>query len=229
MERKTKIIAGNWKSYKSEGDVHDWFKQFAEKQKKDSFEKSHSVECILFVPFIYLSLAKHLIDHFRLPLSIGAQTVSSYPSGAYTGEVTAQMVAQYAKYVLIGHSERRKLLGEEERTLTEKVHLAKNAHLETLYCIQNEETPIPIGVRYVAYEPVWAIGSGTSDSPENANKVASVVKKAHPLQYVLYGGSVTVKNVEEFLKMDAIDGILLGKASLDPYIFLEIVQISLRT
>lgn len=216
-------IAGNWKSNKSEQDVLDWFKQTSFLVKESEIDFSQ-LEIVVFVPFLYLSIAKKIIGDFNLPFSIGAQSISPYPSGAYTGEITGEMITQYAKYVLIGHSERRKFFGETDDILQKKVEESLKNRLEPLYCIQNEETIIPKEVEFVAYEPIWAIGSGTADSPENADKVAEAIKRKWGVKRVLYGGSVTPQNVASFIDMPSLDGVLPGKISLDAQLFMELIQ-----
>lgn len=224
MDQKKIIIAGNWKSNKSEGEVKNWFEEFAKKLKENSSYTSEFIESILFVPSVYLLLAHYLKKKLDLPISLGAQNISPFSEGAYTGEVTAKMVSQYARFALIGHSERRKYFQETDELLGKKVQQAIENTVEPLYCIQDEKTVIPKGVHLVAYEPVWAIGSGVTDSPENANRIAEMVKKRKDIDSVLYGGSVTPENVRAFIHMPSLDGVLPGKGSLDPKMFWEIIQ-----
>lgn len=226
MDEKKIIIAGNWKSNKSEVDVKNWFGEFSKTLQENSYTSSESLEIILFVPSLYLPLVHYLKKELDLPISFGAQNISPYPEGAYTGEVTAGMVSQYAQYTLVGHSERRNFFQETDEELAKKVQQAQDTSLTPVYCIQDEKTPIPNSVRFVAYEPTWAIGKGLTDSPENANRVAEIVKKNYEVKHVLYGGSVTQENVQNFLTQPLLDGVLIGKASLDPQVFWEIIHVA---
>lgn len=134
------------------------------------------------------------------------------------------MISEFASYVIIGHSERRKEFHETETLLEQKVQEAKISHLEPIFCVQGKTTPVPEEVAIAAYEPVRAIGSGHADTPEDANEVAQFLKDRKEIPYVLYGGSVTAENVNTFTRQDAIDGVLVGGASLDPEKFAGIVQ-----
>jgi triosephosphate isomerase len=125
-------------------------------------------------------------------------------------------------YTLIGHSERRKNFLETDEILFKKVEMAKSAGLKVIYCVPDAMTKIPENVEIVAYEPITAIGSGNPDTPENASTVARAIKNQGILA-VLYGGSVTSENVHHFTKEDAIDGVLVGGASLKPVEFSSII------
>lgn len=151
---------------------------------------------------------------------LGAQDVSSFEPGAHTGEVTAQMLkAVGVTYVIIGHSERRTGLGETEAMLARKVELATKHGLQVIYCVQNEQTPIPRGITIAAYEPPAAIGSGNPDTPENANAVAGTIVAQYGVSRVLYGGSVKPDNVSGFVGQPHIGGVLVGGASLKGDVF----------
>ncbi|OGG34465.1 hypothetical protein A2363_00450 [Candidatus Gottesmanbacteria bacterium RIFOXYB1_FULL_47_11] len=208
---KQLFIAGNWKSNKTGKEAEMWLNNF----------QFPPVNCqlVLFVPFTVLPGLKMK----NVPFMLGAQNVSAYPEGAYTGEVSARQIREFADWVLIGHSERRKYFGETDEILAKKVELAKAAGLKIIYCVPDGATPIPLGVEVVAYEPVWAIGTGKSDTPENANNVISAIKATSQVAAVLYGGSVTPENVASFVKESAIDGVLPGGASLDPATFAALI------
>lgn len=222
MIKKIYII-GNWKSNKRSKDVESWFAVLAEKSKQTPEINTGNITIILCVPFPYLALAKRLLDNYQLPIHLAAQNISAYTDGAYTGEVTAGMIKEYADYILIGHSERRKYNKEDDQTLSEKVKRTRESSLEPIFCIPDAKTPIPEGVKIVAYEPVWAIGTGKADTPENAGSVAAIIRKQHPVDAVIYGGSVTAANVMGFLADSSIDGVLPGGASLDPNSFWEMI------
>lgn len=222
MSDAKKYIVGNWKSNKTSVEVEAWFKQFASLFTA-SKEKLGNLEIVVCPPYIYLPLANKLQHEFNLPIKIGAQDVSPFQNGAYTGAIFASQIAEFAKYVLVGHSERRSNFHEDDAQLFEKVKRAQEANLEVIYCIQDENTSIPQDVKIIAYEPVWAIGSGKTDTPENADRVAARVKEKHKEAVVIYGGSVNQDNVVGFINTSHIDGVLPGGSSLDPQKFWEIV------
>ena len=134
------------------------------------------------------------------------------------------MIKEYAEYVLIGHSERRKYFHEDDKLLAEKVTRAMEAGLKVVYCVPDEKTEVPQNVDLIAYEPVWAIGTGKADTPENASQVIGIIKQKYPQNQVIYGGSVTPENVVSFVSQSNIDGVLPGGASLDPVKFSQMVE-----
>jgi len=207
---KKLFIAGNWKSNKTIAEARDWLNAF--------HVEATGITVVVCVPYTSLSgMASSLFE-------LGAQNVSAFGEGAYTGEVTARQVKELARWVIIGHSERRKNFGETDEILTNKVKRAHEAGLQIIYCVPDENTLVPDGTEVVAYEPTWAIGTGKTDSPENANEVARNIKKKPAVQTVIYGGSVTPDNVKSFVSMDAIDGVLPGGASLDPQKFAQLIH-----
>jgi len=125
--------------------------------------------------------------------------------------------------VIIGHSERRKNFGETDDILAKKVQQAKSAGLKIIYCVPDGNTDVPQGVDVVAYEPVWAIGTGESDTPEHANTVVADIKATSQVHTVLYGGSVTPDNVASFVAQPDIDGALPGGASLNAGTFAALI------
>lgn len=186
------------------------------------YETTYTI--VLCAPFTLLSsLQKHIVAK-KLPLLLGAQDISPFDKGAYTGAVNGEQIAEYAQYVLIGHSERRNFFHEDDSLLTQKVIMAKKYQLTPIFCVQGSETGIPNDVEIIAFEPIGAIGSGEADSPEDANSVAQKVKMNEHIKNVLYGGSVTSKNVASFVTMDSINGVLVGGASLHSQEFSEIIQ-----
>ncbi len=157
-------------------------------------------------------------------MHLAAQDVSPFATGAYTGEISAAQIKEFAEWVIIGHSERRKYFGETDVMLEEKVKQANEAGLQIIFCVQDETTSVPQGVHVVAYEPVWAIGTGKTDSPENANAVISKIKDKTHVNICIYGGSITHENVKSFVDMPSIDGVLPGGASLDPEKFSLLIR-----
>lgn len=216
---KSLIIAGNWKSNKTTADALRWLQAY----KNHIGSVPSYITVILCVPFTLLYTVKEKIQEYSLPLVLGAQNVSPFPDGAQTGEESARMVRDLADWVIIGHSERRKNFGETDEILAKKVEQAKSAGLKIIYCVPNDSTGIPNGVDVVAYEPVWAIGTGKTDTPENANSVITNIKAKSQVPTVLYGGSVTPVNVASFITRPSIDGVLPGGASLDPETFAALI------
>jgi len=212
---KKLLIAGNWKSNKTAGEAIEWL---------GNFKLETQAQVILFIPFTLLFPLKQEILRLQIPIQLGAQDISPFPDGAYTGEVSARQIKELADWVIIGHSERRKYFRETDEVLAQKVGQAKSAGLHIVYCVPDQETAIPPGVDAVAYEPVWAIGTGKSDTPDNASQVTRMIKAKSNISVVIYGGSVTPDNVASFVSQEAIDGVLPGGASLDPEKFASLIR-----
>ena len=219
---KKVFIVANLKSYKTENEAKNWLESFKNIKKLNS--DLSQKEIIICPPFTLLELFKDFFLANQVKAFLGAQDLSPFGEGAYTGEVNAKQIKDFADYVLIGHSERRKNFNETKDLLNEKVRLALNYALKPIYIIQNKEEEIPQGVELVAYEPIEAIGSGQPDSPENADNAAQAVKFKLNEYNILYGGSVTSENVNNFTKMPNISGVLVGGASLDPEEFIKIIK-----
>lgn len=212
---KNLFIAGNWKSNKTTAESQLWVKGIAGLL-GDVHENLSNVPVVVCAPFPCLPVIKYALNAAGVPLLVGAQNVSKFDEGAYTGEVSAKMVKEVADWVIIGHSERRKYFNETDEDLALKVQKAQAAGVKVIFCVPDDKTPVPSSVDVVAYEPVWAIGTGKTDSPENANAVVSSIKSKTGAKTVLYGGSVTGENVASFVVQPSIDGVLPGGASLDP-------------
>lgn len=218
MNSKRIYIIGNWKCNKNSQEVNTWFHAIG------NIKTPH--EIVVCPTYIHLIQAKNLINSLKLTLKLGAQDVSPFPNGAYTGEVSASQLKEMVEYLIIGHSERRKNFNESDELLAQKVKQANDQSLKTIFCVPDENTAIPQGVSIVAYEPVWAIGSGKADSPENANTVIEKIKEKYPNVPVIYGGSVTPENIQSYLSEEYIDGVLPGGASLDAIKFAQMVNAS---
>lgn len=212
---KRLFIAGNWKSNKTQSEAELWLNNFNATWK--------DMTVVLCVPFTLLGTVKQEIEVKKLPILLGAQNVSPFPDGAYTGEVSARMVKELADWVIIGHSERRKNFNETDEILAKKVEQAKLAGLKIIYCVPDDATVVPLHVDVVAYEPVWAIGTGKTDTPENANSVIATIKAKSQVSTVIYGGSVTADNVASFVREPGIDGVLPGGVSLDAEKFMNLI------
>jgi triosephosphate isomerase (TIM) len=218
---KKLFIIANWKSYKTTQEANEWLQNFANANLQHKEEK----QAIVCAPFTLLPLLKSYTDEVVLPIKIGSQDVSPFEEGAYTGEVHAAQIKEFAEYAIIGHSERRNYFKEDDDLLTKKVEVALKNGLTPIFCVQDENTAIPQGVTLVAYEPIFAIGSGTPDTPENAEKVIKTIKEKNSgVTYVLYGGSVKPENIRTFTESLSIDGALVGGASLDAEKFIQLIE-----
>lgn len=216
---KHPLIIGNWKSHKTILQAREWFGEIAAE-----LGSARSADVVLCPSFQLLSLCAEEIKKNQLNWVLGAQNVSPFPEGKHTGEVNAVQLRDLVQYVLIGHSERRNEFGETDEILFEKVKRVREAGLSPIYFVQGETTPVPEGIGIVAYEPIFAIGTGNPDTPEDAEKVAHYFKTKHHVPTVLYGGSVDEKNVGLFMSCSSIDGIVPGTASLDPISFARLIQ-----
>lgn len=218
MNDNTPVVVANLKANKTWDKIAIWLDTVA--NKAENFQGT-----IIFCPsFPFLSSAFHKINANDYKIKLGAQDVSRFQEGQYTGEVAATQVADFCKYTIVGHSERRQNFGETEEILTLKVQNAAKAGITPIYCVQNENTPIPFGVEIVAFEPPFAIGSGNPDNPQD---VISVVEKlkAKGDYTIIYGGSVTSNNVKSFISKGQVDGVLVGQQSLDPQNFIKILEL----
>jgi len=216
---KDPLIIGNWKSHKNTQDVKEWFARLG--------PQAHGVsnaEVVLCPPFPLLPLCRELLDEYQLKWKLGAQDVSQFPEGKYTGDVSASLLKDFVDYVLIGHSERRSEHNESDDILFEKVKRVREVGLTPIFFVQGTQTPIPPAIDIVAYEPVFAIGTGHPDTPEDAEKVGEYFKKVKHVELFLYGGSVDDTNVNIFMSCSSIDGTVPGTASLDPIVFARLIQ-----
>ncbi len=245
--RKT-IVAGNWKMNASKESVNKLVMGVL------SGMGSVSSEVVVCAPFPYLSQVEALITHSQVRL--GAQNLNTNTSGAFTGEVSADMIKDFgAQYVVVGHSERRGLYGETNTIVAEKVKAALDSDLIPLFCVgetleQREagDTESVVAAQIntvvdlvgidaflnivVAYEPVWAIGTGVTASPEQAQAVHAFIRQllannnndVAQQTPILYGGSMNATNAKELIACADIDGGLIGGASLKPEDFLQICR-----
>ena len=246
--RKT-VIAGNWKMNMTATET----KKFAEEMKK-IMPRAKWCDTLICVPACNISVATKAFKDLRI--SVGAENVYFEEKGAYTGEVSANMLKDLGvKYVIVGHSERRQYFCETDEIVNKKVHAVLDAGMSPIICVgeslQQRETGITDewialqvkaalhGVNsdklrrcIIAYEPIWAIGTGKTATAEQAQEVCegirAVIRKiygARPARAVsiLYGGSMNAKNAEELLSMPDIDGGLIGGASLKPVDFATII------
>ena len=252
--RRVPLIAGNWKMNL------DHLQAIAFVQKlawtlKDANHDFSAVEVAVFPPFTDLRSVQTLVAADKLPLAFGGQDVSEHESGAYTGEISAAFLAALeSRYVIIGHSERRTLHAETDEQVAGKVAAALKHNIAPIICVgetaEDLEThgasAVPVAQLraalsrvdsaadfVVAYEPVWAIGSGQAATPEQAEQVAAALRAliAEVLgddvaakTRILYGGSVKSGNIAGFMREPNVDGALVGGASLDVNEFAAIVR-----
>lgn len=215
-------IIANWKSNKTIAEALDWVSQVGPQIPKDP-----ELKVVVCPMFSGLSEVKKAITVGNFPLLAGAQDLSAFGLGAYTGEEPAQILNQLISLAILGHSERRQNFGETDQTVAQKVAQAKANQIIPLVCVQSSETPVPNGCQLAAYEPVFAIGTGNPDTPENANQVAETLKGKYGQNLeVLYGGSITSENIKAFIVQPDISGVLVGKASLNPQEFVRICQLA---
>jgi len=220
---KTIYLVANWKSNKTVSEAKDWLSVIS-RQLSDITIPAH-VTIILCAPFTISAFLQEEITKLHLPIQMGVQTVSSYPSGAYTGEVSAEMLKGLTEYVLIGHSERRRYFHETDEDLKNKSKQATLNGLKIIYCVEGVNQEIPKEAVAVLYEPQSAIGSGkTEDSTVSATICQTISEKNNHVP-VLYGGSVTEKTLNGFLSQPAISGVAVGGASLKPEQFIELIKV----
>ena len=215
------LIVANLKSYQNETEAKNWLESF-QKIKELNLDLTQK-EIVICPAFTELFSFFSFFSSNNITVRLGAQNVSPFDGGAYTGEVNAKQVKDFAEYVLIGHSERRQNFAETDDMLIKKVAMALKYGLNPIFLVQTQGELVPQDVQVVAYEPVAAIGTGTPDTPENADAVAAVIKSKNNVQ-VLYGGSVTAENVKSFTAKANIDGVIIGGASLDAEELIKIIQ-----
>lgn len=221
---KRLLFIANWKSYKTQKEAREWLAELSIKN-----QELDDKEVILCPPFTVLATCAESIQEKSLSLTLGAQDISPFDEGKYTGEISAKQIREFATYVIIGHSERRSIFAEDEILIQKKLDQAYHYGLIPILCISgidqviNQKETIRSQEIIVAFEPLFAIGSGTPDSSQNANHMAEQIKNQLPQATVLYGGSITSENVAQFIEMPAINGVLVGSSSLDPIEFSEII------
>jgi len=243
---RTPIIAGNWKMNKTANEAVDLVKDMLK------LNDINGVEKVLCPPFISLVPVKALIDNTSIKL--GAQNMYYEENGAYTGEIAPDMVKELCEYVILGHSERRAYFGDTDEIVNKKVHAALKYGLKIMICVGEvlqereagkTEAVITRQVKgalvdvdltddiVIAYEPIWAIGTGKAASGEMANETCSLIRSTIAQLYdsssadairIQYGGSVNAANIAEFIAQPDIDGALVGGASLKADDFISIVE-----
>jgi triosephosphate isomerase len=243
------ILAGNWKMYKTISQARSFVEHL-----QGLVGDLSKVEAVICAPFTSLYALKQALEGTQIQL--GAQNMHQAEEGAYTGEVSALMLKDVgAKYVIIGHSERRQYFGETDETVNQKVHAAFKHGLLPIVCVGEDLNQREQGVTkqwvesqvraalggvsadevtrlVIAYEPIWAIGTGKTATAEDANEVCAHIRQVVSEIYgqekadrirIQYGGSVKPENIEELMAQPDIDGALVGGASLDPGSFAKLL------
>ncbi|SMB85397.1 triosephosphate isomerase [Desulfonispora thiosulfatigenes DSM 11270] len=244
------VIAANWKMYKTTNEAKNFVKQF-----KPLVEKNTEVEIVLCVPYTSLeSLSEELKNE---QIGLGAQNMYPINQGAFTGEISAEMLLNLGiKYVIIGHSERRQIFNETDEFIKQKLEKALVVGLTPILCIGETleeresgatltkcKTQIESAIQgvpkenlpkiIIAYEPIWAIGTGKTASPEDAEEtikgIRSIIAEIFDIEAaqkvrIQYGGSVNPENIKDLMSKDNIDGALVGGASLEATSFAQIVN-----
>jgi triosephosphate isomerase len=238
---RKKVLAGNWKMYKTQAEAAEFIEGFLPHLE----ETPEGRDVVLCVPFTDLVLMSKILHGSTIQL--GAQNVHWETSGAYTGEISAPMLTEIGvRYVVIGHSERRQYFGETDQTVNLRLKAAQNAGLIPILCVGEtkqqrdaNETEAVISVQLrdglvdvdqanlvIAYEPIWAIGTGDTCDSKEANRVIGLIRSqlTHADVPIQYGGSVKPDNIDEIMAQPEIDGALVGGASLQPASFARIVN-----
>ena len=247
------IIAGNWKMYKTRDEVLSFV--YAVNEKMPSTDLVDSVVC---APALYL---RDLVKRQGSNLKVGAQNMHFAEEGAFTGEIAPKMLVDAGvKYVIIGHSERRAMFNETDESVNKKLHAAFNHSLTPILCVgemlehreggQTEAvikeqivkdleglTSEQVTELVIAYEPIWAIGTGKTATPEVADETCGFIRETVKELYgeavseairIQYGGSVKVNNIKELMAKPNIDGALIGGASLEAENFVYFVEAALN-
>ncbi|MBR2891719.1 MAG: triose-phosphate isomerase [Bacilli bacterium] len=247
------IIAGNWKMYKTRDEVLSFV--YAVNEKMPSNDLVDSVVC---APALYL---RDLVKRQGANLKVGAQNMHFAEEGAYTGEVAPKMLVDAGvTYVIIGHSERRAMFNETDESVNKKLHAAFNHGLVPILCVgemlehrESGQTEAVIKEQIVkdlsgltveqakelviAYEPIWAIGTGKTATPEVADETCGFIRETVKELYgesvseairIQYGGSVKVNNIKELMAKPNIDGALIGGASLEADNFIYFVEAAIN-
>jgi triosephosphate isomerase len=235
------VIAGNWKMFKTQAESAEFLSGFLPHLEETPSER----EVVLFPPFTDLSLVSKSLHGSRV--NLGAQNVHWEESGAYTGEIAASMLTEIGvRFVIVGHSERRQFFGETDVTVNLRLKAAQKHGLTPILCVgetkqqrDTGETESIISTQLkkdlvdidqtnliIAYEPIWAIGTGDTCESKEANRVIGLIRNelTNPLVPIQYGGSVNPNNIDEIMEQPEIDGALVGGASLKADSFARIVN-----
>lgn len=252
MTDRIPMIAGNWKMHRDHLEAIQLVQKLAYHLDADDYDGQEVVVC---PPFVALRSIQTLIQSDKLPMLLGAQDCHPEDEGAFTGEISAPMLARLdVAYVIVGHSERRTLMGETDELISRKIRAVQRHAMRPLLCVGEQADDRDAGQAtevvtaqlrgsltgitlddperlVVAYEPVWAIGTGRTATPDDAQQMCAHVRSELVSQFgdagaqvrVLYGGSVKPGNIRQLMREDDIDGALVGGASLSSEDFALIV------
>ncbi|WP_096608147.1 triose-phosphate isomerase [Calothrix sp. NIES-2100] len=235
------VIAGNWKMFKTQAESEEFLRGFLPHLEDTPDER----EVLLCPPFTDLSVLSKYLHGSRIQL--GAQNVHWEENGAYTGEISPLMLTEIgARFVIVGHSERRQYFGETDATVNLRLKAAQKYGLTPILCVgetkeqrdggkteslilsQLEKGLVNVDQDnlVIAYEPIWAIGTGDTCEVTEANRVIGLIRNqlTNPNVSIQYGGSVKPNNIDEIMAQPEIDGVLVGGASLEPESFARIVN-----
>jgi triosephosphate isomerase (TIM) len=253
MADRRPIMAGNWKMHHTHLEAIQVVQKLSYQLDERDYDACEVVVCPAFTA---LRSVQTVLESDRIPMSLGAQDVHWNDQGAFTGEVSPPMLAKLnVAYVIVGHSERRQLFGETDETVNRKLKAVLSHGMSPIVCVgetlderEDGRTDTRVdgqtraafaGVKaddaarcVVAYEPIWAIGTGRNATPEDANATIAVVRSTLRELYkagadamrVQYGGSVKPGNIADLMAMPEVDGALVGGASLDPDEFARVIK-----
>jgi triosephosphate isomerase (TIM) len=254
MTDRTPLIVGNWKMNSNHLEAIQMVQKLSYRFEPDDYER---VEVVVAPPFTSLRSVQLVIEQDRIPVGLGAQNVYWSDSGAFTGEISPPMLAKLnVRHVIVGHSERREHFAETDETVNKKTKAVIAADLAAIVCVGETLAQREAGeaeqvvsrqlagalrglsledgsVLAIAYEPVWAIGTGRTASSDDAGVIAGLIRdqlrnaldsEVGAQVRILYGGSVNPGNIKDFMAKTEIDGALVGGASLDPDSFAAIVR-----
>lgn len=200
-------------------EAKNWVEEFS------LLDNPKDAEVLIFAPFTLLDVLSGYVKINDLPIQIGAQDISPFDSGAYTGEINAEQIKEFASFVLIGHSERRLNFSETNEIVNKKIEKALSVNLKVMVCVSelDQVKALETDNLSIAYEPLSAIGSG---DPENPQDVIDFVNKIKEIKNVniVYGGSVNSNNVNKYTSLNNINGVLVGSASLEAKSFSTLIN-----
>lgn len=223
------LVVANWKENLTVNEAQEWLEKFRFAVNNLTIQQFSSV--IICPSFIVLPMMAYEISKFE-GVKLGAQDVSKFEEGQYTGEVSAKMLRDFVNYAIVGHSERRRYFNETDEDVRLKIEQCLKYDLTPIVCVSSIQElssfPSELSSRrdvVFAYEPLFAVGTGEPDTPENAQKFAEKIKsEVGQSVRIIYGGSVNSENVESFVAQPDISGILVGQASLDADEFSKIIS-----